>query len=147
MTGDRARKTAAEHTRPRRGLSGLGRSRDRSDLARRSSRAWDTTHLSVCGQAAALAVQGADVSAAAAVVKMEREAKAATALVTHHEKISEGFLKQEGIKLSKAKRTYTKSVSRRESFAKGKVDSKDIDINQKSLAGPKDGAGGKRKAR
>ena len=46
------------------------------------------------------------------------------------------FLQQVGVKLSKRKRTYTKSVQRRESFVKGKVDSKDIDINQKSLAGP-----------
>ena len=77
-----------------------------------------------------------EISAADAVVKLEREAKAATALVTHHENIASDFLQQVGVKLSKRKRTYTKSVQRRESFVKGKVDSKDIDINQKSLAGP-----------
>ena len=52
------------------------------------------------------------------------------------EKIAEGFLKTKGVKLSKRKLKHTKSVHRRESFAKGKVDSQDIDINQRSLAGP-----------
>ena len=78
-----------------------------------------------------------------------RDAFTATALVTHTERIAEGFLKKAGVKLSKAKRNFTQSVHRHESFAKGEVDSKDIDINQKSLAGPagKGSAGGKQRAR
>ena len=80
-----------------------------------------------------------EMSAADAVVKLEREAKAATALVTHHENIAKDVLEHAGVKLSHRKRTYTKSVQRRESFHKGKVDSQDIDINQRSLAGPRGG--------
>ena len=69
-------------------------------------------------------------------VKLEREAKAATALVSHTEKVKESFLKEAGIKLSKAKHTYTQSVYRHASYVQGEVDSKEIDINQKSIAGP-----------
>ena len=76
-----------------------------------------------------------EMSAADAVVKLEREAKAATALVTHHENIAKTFLKEAGVKLSHRKRKYTASVSRHRSFEKGKVDSKEIDVNQKSLTG------------
>ena len=47
-----------------------------------------------------------------------------------------------GIKLSKRKVKYTKSVYRHASYTQGKVDSKEIDINQRSIAGPSGEAGG-----
>ena len=68
---------------------------------------------------------------------MEREAKAATALVTHTENIAQAFLEEQGVKLSKAKKTYKNSMFRHESYKQGKVDSKEIDMDQRSLAGPK----------
>ena len=59
-------------------------------------------------------------------MKLEREAKTATALVSHTDKVKESFLKEAGIKLSKRKVTYTKSVYRHASYTQGKVDSKEI---------------------
>ena len=61
-------------------------------------------------------VNGAGVkkesAAADAVVKMEREAKAATALVAHTEHIEKDFLKESGVKLSHKKHKYTQSTWR-----------------------------------
>ena len=70
-------------------------------------------------------------------MKLEREARAATALVTHHDKIANEFLKEAGVKLSHRKQSYSTSIHRRESYEKGRVDSKEIDMDQRSLAGPK----------
>ena len=77
-------------------------------------------------------------------MKLEREARSATALVAHTEKVAESFLKEAGVKLSKKKHSYTQSAFRRASYDKGKEDSKTIDINQRSIGGPK--GGGKAKA-
>ena len=74
-----------------------------------------------------------ETSAAEAVVKLEREAKAATALVAHTANIAKAFLEQTGVKISKRKHTYKQSSWRSESYEQGKADSKDIDINQKSI--------------
>ena len=76
----------------------------------------------------------------------EREQKAATALVAHTAKVAEELLSQAGVKLSHKKHSYTKSAWRKASYEQGKVDSRDIDINQRSLAGPAAG-GGKGKAK
>ena len=57
-------------------------------------------------------------------------------VVQHTAAVAEGFLKESGIKLSHKKTTYTKSVWRRASYEQGKVDSKEIDINQRSLSAP-----------
>ena len=75
----------------------------------------------------------AEMSAAEAVVKLEREAKAATALVAHTANIAKAFLEQTGVKISNRKRTYKQSSWRSESYEQGKVDSRDIDINQRSI--------------
>ncbi len=75
----------------------------------------------------------AEMSAAEAVVKLEREAKAATALVAHTANIAKAFLEQTGVKISKRKHKYKRSSWRSESYKQGKADSKDIDINQKSI--------------
>jgi hypothetical protein len=79
-------------------------------------------------------------TAVEALAKYEREAKAAVALVAHTESVAKNFLKDMGVKLSQKKHSYTKSTWRRESYEKGKVDSKEIDINQRSIKG--DGGGG-----
>ena len=47
------------------------------------------------------------------------------------------------MKLSNRKHTYTKSTWRKESYEKGKIDSKEIDINQRSLKGAGEGEPGK----
>ena len=75
-------------------------------------------------------------TAASAVAKLEQQQKAATALVAHKEKVAEAFLKEAGVKLSKGGHKYTRSTWRQESYVQGKADSKTIDINQRSLAGP-----------
>ena len=51
--------------------------------------------------------------------------------------VAESFLKEAGVKLSHKKHNYTKSAFRMASYEKGKVDSKTIDINQRSIGGPK----------
>lgn len=82
-------------------------------------------------------------SAADAVAKYEKEAANKSALVAHTESVAASFLKEAGVKLSNRKHTYTKSTWRKESYEKGKIDSKEIDINQRSLKGAGEGEPGK----
>ena len=49
-------------------------------------------------------------------------------------------VKEEGVKLSHKQQRYTKSTWRKESYERGKIDSKEIDINQRSIKN--DGGGG-----
>ena len=77
-------------------------------------------------------------SAAEAVVKLEKQQQSALALVAHTKKVGEAVLEEAGVKLSGRAHTYTsRTVHRPESFVQGKADSKEIDINQRSITGPK----------
>jgi hypothetical protein len=81
-----------------------------------------------------------EISATDAVVKYEREQRAATALVAHTARVAEEFLKTTGVKLSNKKHSYTQSAFRRASFEQGKLDAKEIDLEQRSLAPPPGGS-------
>ena len=75
-------------------------------------------------------------SAEEAVAKLERQHKAANALVFHTKKLEEDCLKEFGVKLKKGKNKYEKTIWRYESYTKGKKDSEQIDITQRSLTSP-----------
>jgi len=75
----------------------------------------------------------AALTAAEAVVRMERDQKTALTLTAHTEKVAETFLKEVGVKLSHRKHAYTKCAWRAASYEQGKEDSKNIDINQRAI--------------
>ena len=76
---------------------------------------------------------GASVSAVDALAKLEREETLRSALVTHTKKVAEGFLQQQSIKLSHAKKTFTRCEYRHASFVQGEADGKHIDVNQRAI--------------
>ena len=85
------------------------------------------------GEGSSVGAVKLEMTAADAVVKLEREQKAATALVAHTANIAKAFLAEAGVKLSHAKKTYTSAAFRTESYEQGKKDAQEIDINQRSL--------------
>jgi hypothetical protein len=69
--------------------------------------------------------------------QMAERGRAITALVIHSAKVGDEYLKQKGIKIRKRTIKSRAAVWNKDAFRQGKVDSANIDINQRGIAGAK----------
>ena len=72
-------------------------------------------------------------SASERIARLEREQQTTLALVSHTAKVCERVLEAHDVKLSHAKRAYTRTERNASAFRKGEQDAATIDMNQRTL--------------
>lgn len=83
-------------------------------------------------ESAARALPAAE-SASDRIARLEREQQTTLALVSHTAKVCERVLEAHDVKLSHAKRAYTRTERNASAFRKGEQDAATIDMNQRTL--------------